>query len=127
MSTSRRSLTHPPTDFGSCLEFVVVGWEVLVHSPDRIHPLLTWVHGFGRARPSRVEGTGAYGAGLADRLRVAQVKVIEIDRPRRNIRRSPGKSDPIDAATVEAAKTALAADRTGTPKHRDGRVEAIAP
>jgi hypothetical protein len=49
--------------------------------------------------------------------------VIEIDRPDRKSRRFQGKSDPIDA--MAAAKTALAGDRTGTPKQRDGRIEAL--
>jgi hypothetical protein len=35
-----------------------------------------------------------------------------------------GKSDPIDA--IAAAKTALAGERTGTPKRRDGPIEARA-
>jgi transposase len=46
--------------------------------------------------------------------------VIEVDRPDRKTRRFQGKSDPIDA--IQAA---LASERTGTPKQRDGRVEAL--
>uniref|UniRef100_UPI002021FDA0 transposase n=1 Tax=Actinoplanes sp. M2I2 TaxID=1734444 RepID=UPI002021FDA0 len=68
-------------------------------------------------------GTGAYGAGLAHRLRIEQVDVIEIDRPDRKTRRFHGKSDPIDA--IAAAKAALAGERTGTPKRHDGQVEAV--
>ena len=70
-----------------------------------------------------VEGTGAYGAGLARLLRDRGVTVIEVDRPNRKTRRFQGKSDPIDA--IAAAKTALAGERTGTPKQRDGRIEAL--
>src|SRR5690606_21327917 len=51
------------------------------------------------------------------------VLVIEVDRPDRKTRRFQGKSDPIDA--VQAAKTALAGERTGVPKQRDGRIEAL--
>jgi transposase len=81
------------------------------------------MRGFGRLGRVGVEGTGAYGAGLARRLRDEQVDVIEIDRPDRKTRRFQGKSDPIDA--IQAAKTALAGERTGIPKQRDGRVEAL--
>ncbi|MGF6884428.1 transposase [Nocardia sp. GAS34] len=70
-----------------------------------------------------MEGTGAYGAGLARVLREHHIPVVEVDRPDRKTRRFQGKSDPIDA--LGAARTALAENRTGTPKQRDGRVEAL--
>ncbi|MGN9914763.1 IS110 family transposase [Phytohabitans sp. LJ34] len=85
--------------------------------------LLAWMRGHGHLGRVGVEGTGAYGAGLARRLRGEGVEVIEVDRPNRKMRRLQGKSDPIDA--IAAAKTALAGDRTGTPKQHDGRVEAL--
>lgn len=78
---------------------------------------------FGTVTVIGVEGTGAYGAGLARHLREQGMSLAEIDRPNRKTRRFQGKSDPIDA--IQAAKAALAADRTGTPKQRDGRVEAL--
>jgi transposase len=49
--------------------------------------------------------------------------MLEIDRPDRKTRRSAGKSDPIDAEA--AARAALAQVRTGIPKVRTGRVEAL--
>jgi transposase len=85
--------------------------------------LLAWMRGHGRLLRVGVEGTGAYGAGLARQLYEEQVEVIEVDRPDRKTRRLQGKSDPIDA--IAAAKTALAGQRTGIPKQRDGRVEAL--
>jgi transposase len=85
--------------------------------------LLAWMRGHGRLSRVGVEGTGAYGAGLARRLRGEDVEVIEVDRPDRKARRFQGKSDPLDA--IAAAKAALAGERTGTPKQRDGRVEAL--
>lgn len=85
--------------------------------------LLAWMRGHGQLLRVGVEGTGAYGAGLARRLQDQHVEVIEVDRPNRKTRRMQGKSDPIDA--IAAAKTALAGHRTGTPKQRDGRVEAL--
>jgi transposase len=85
--------------------------------------LLEWMRGFGAIAGVGVEGTGAYGAGLARHLAVAEVEVIEIDRPDRKTRRWQGKSDPVDAEA--AARAALAGRRTGTPKDRDGEVEAL--
>jgi transposase len=49
--------------------------------------------------------------------------VVEVDRPNRQARRTKGKSDPADA--VEAARAVLSGRATGTPKSRDGNVEAI--
>ena len=49
--------------------------------------------------------------------------MVEIDRPSRKTRRAAGKSDPIDAEA--AARAALGKVRTGTPKNRDGQVEAL--
>uniref|UniRef100_UPI00190F33A3 IS110 family transposase n=1 Tax=Actinomadura sp. K4S16 TaxID=1316147 RepID=UPI00190F33A3 len=85
--------------------------------------LLDWMRRFGQVGPVGVEGTGAYGAGLARLLRDQGVDVVEVDRPDRRTRRFQGKSDPIDA--VHAAKTALVGERTGVPERRDGRVEAL--
>jgi transposase len=85
--------------------------------------LLVWLRSFGTLVLIGVEGTGAYGAGLARFLRAAGVTMVEIDRPDRKTRRWQGKSDPVDAGA--AARAALAGRRTGTPKHRDGQVEAL--
>ena len=60
---------------------------------------------FGTLERVGVEGTGAYGAGLARFLRTMGVAVIEVGRPNRQARRAHGKSDSIDA--VEAARAAL--------------------
>jgi len=48
---------------------------------------------------------------------------VEVDRPDRRARRAKGKSDPLDA--YAAARAALSGAAAGTPKQRDGRVEAI--
>jgi transposase len=85
--------------------------------------LLAWLVGFGRLVLVGVEGTGAYGAGLARYLHAGGVALVEVDRPDRKTRRWQGKSDPVDAEA--AARAALGARATGTPKHRDGRVEAL--
>ncbi|MEV0056039.1 transposase [Saccharopolyspora shandongensis] len=76
-------------------------------------------------RPGAGRGRGhrSLGAGLARYLREHDVTVVEIDRPDRKARRWQGKSDLVDAEA--AARAALAERRTGTPKFRDGRVEAL--
>lgn len=86
--------------------------------------LQAWLqtHG-GQVVAVGVEGTGSYGAGLARHLTAASWVVIEVDRPDRKMRRNKGKTDAIDAY---AAAAAVASGRaTGTPKTRDGQVEAI--
>ncbi|WP_345475916.1 IS110 family transposase, partial [Actinoallomurus oryzae] len=85
--------------------------------------LLTWLQAFGHLVLVGIEGTGVYGAGLARYLSGQGIAMVEIDRPDRKARRWQGKSDPVDAEA--AARTALAAHRTGTPKQRDGKVEAL--
>jgi transposase len=85
--------------------------------------LLGWLRALGTLTLVGVEGTGVYGAGLARYLAGAGVPMVEIDRPDRKARRWQGKSDPVDAEA--AARAALAARRTATPKRRDGRVEAL--
>ncbi|RZU31547.1 IS110 family transposase [Blastococcus saxobsidens] len=85
--------------------------------------LLAWLRSFGTLLVVGIEGTGAYGAGLARHLRLEGVALLEIDRPDRKLRRLAGKSDPLDAEA--AARAALARARTGTPKDRSGQVEAL--
>ena len=85
--------------------------------------LLAWLRAFGTLLVVGVEGTGVYGAGLARQLAAEGVKMVEVDRPDRKARRFAGKSDPLDAEA--AARAALAQVRTGVPKQRDGRVEAL--
>ena len=79
--------------------------------------------GFGTVDRVGVEGTGAYGAGLARHLRGEGLVVIEVDRPNRQERRRNGKSDELDA--IEAARAALSGRASGIAKSADGDVEAI--
>lgn len=85
--------------------------------------LLTWLGGFGQLLLVGIEGTGVYGAGLAQHLQAAGVGLVEVDRPDRKGRRFAGKSDPLDAEA--AARAALAGVRTGQPKQRGGPVDAL--
>jgi len=84
--------------------------------------LLCWARSHGIVNCAGVEGTGAYGAGLARFLAEHAVTVFEIDRPNRQHRRRHGKSDPADAHA--AAKAVLAGD-AGFAKSTTGTVEAI--
>lgn len=70
-----------------------------------------------------VEGTNSYGAALSRRLAAAGYTVHEVLRPKRSVRRSDGKSDPIDA--IAAARSVLAGDGISTPKASDGWCEAL--
>ncbi len=85
--------------------------------------LLAWLRSHGRVDRVGVEGTGAYGAGLARHLHDKGVSVIEVPRPDRRLRRQRGKSDPIDAEA--AARAVLAGTATVKPKLANGSIEAI--
>ena len=84
---------------------------------------LGWLRGFGTVERAGIEGTGSYGAGLARYLRAEDVAVVEVNRPNRQLRRSHGKSDPVDA--VAAARAAQSGEASGEAKPRTGAVEAI--
>jgi hypothetical protein len=62
-----------------------------------------WLAKSGTVDRVGVEGTGAYGAGLARHLRGQGLVVIEVDRPNRQERRRNGKSDELDAIEADAA------------------------
>ncbi len=101
----------------------VLGVESFPTTPDGFTALHGWLCGFGSLDRVGVEGTGAYGAGLARFLCRVGVAVIEVDRPSRQARRRHGKSDTIDA--VEAARAALSGHARAVAKTADGNVEAI--
>ena len=79
--------------------------------------------GQGTVAKIGVEGTGTYGLGLQRVLQQAGLKVIEVNRPNRQLRRTRGKSDTVDAEA--AARAVLAGHATVVPKARDGIVESI--
>lgn len=85
--------------------------------------LLSWASGFGLVTRAGVEGTGCYGAGVAEFLRTAGVTVVEVTRAARSDRRHLGKNDPLDAQA--AAMVVLAGRATAAPKERSGIVESI--
>jgi transposase len=117
--------THKDTHTAAAVDAAgrVLGSAQFPATPAGYAALLAWLRGLGTVVLVGVEGTGSYGAGLAGYLRRQQVPTVEVDRPDRKTRRRQGKSDPVDAEA--AARAALSARATGTPKDRDGRVEAL--
>jgi len=101
----------------------VLGVESFATTPAGYGELCAWLETFGTVARVGVEGTGAYGAGLARHLRSRGLVVIEVDRPNRQERRRNGKSDELDA--IEAARAALSGRASGIAKSADGDVEAI--
>lgn len=85
--------------------------------------LLAWLNRHGTVVRVGVEGTGAYGAGLARFLAGREVEVVEVNRPNRQHRRRRGKSDTADAEA--AARAALNGDANAIPKAGDGQVEGL--
>ncbi len=92
-------------------------------SNDGYTDLLQWLQHNGDVKSVGVEGTGAYGAGLARHLLELGIEVLEVPRPDRRLRRQQGKSDPIDAEA--AARAVLAGTATVAPKFGTGPIEAV--
>jgi transposase len=117
--------THSDTHHAAVIDQVgrKIADASFVTSGSGYQALVEWARSHGQIQKVGVEGTGAYGAGLARHLRAAGFTVVEVDRPDRRTRRHQGKSDPVDAYAAAAA--ALSGTASGTPKTRDGRVEAI--
>jgi len=117
--------THLHVHVAAALDGIggVLGVESFATTPAGYAELLGWMSSFGPLAKVGVEGTGAYGAGLARYLQRHGVVVIEVDRANRQARRQQGKSDPLDA--VEAARAAQSGRARGLAKTRDGNVEAI--
>jgi transposase len=117
--------THLDTHVAAALDGNggVLGVESFATTTAGFAELHAWLAAHGPLDRVGVEGTGAYGAGLAHFLRVVGVAVIEVGRPNRQARRAHGKSDTVDA--VEAARAALSGRARGVAKTADGNVEAI--
>ncbi len=101
----------------------VLGVESFPTTAAGFEELTEWLESFGPLERVGVEGTGAYGAGLARHLRRQGVEVIEVDRPNRQLRRMQGKSDTVDA--VEAGRAVLSGRASGIAKTADGNTEAM--
>jgi transposase len=92
-------------------------------NPTGYQSLLDWLSSFGVVYKVGVEGTGAYGAGLARHLQADGVIVVEVNRPNRQTRRRKGKSDPTDAEA--AARAVLSGEASLIPKDTTAETEAV--
>jgi len=101
----------------------ILGTESFPASLVGYRSLLRWLRRHGAVASVGVEGTGAYGAGLARHLTQEGVVVVEVNRPDRQRRRQRGKSDTVDAEA--AARAALNGEATAAPKAGDGPVESV--
>jgi len=85
--------------------------------------LFRWASSFGTIASAGVEGTGTYGAGLCRMLTDNGIKVLEVNRPDRTMRRLQGKSDPTDAES--AARSVLSGQSKAIPKLQSAACEAM--
>ena len=102
---------------------VELGVESFLTTPAGFRAALRWLLRFGEVERIGVEGTGSYGAGLTRFFQAQAIEIVEVSCPNRQLRRSHGKSDSVDA--VAAAKAVLSGSAVTKPKSRDGNVEAI--
>jgi transposase len=117
--------THLDVHVAAALDGVggLLGVEVFPADAKGYRALHRWLASFGEVVLVGVEGTGSYGAGLTRHLHRQGVKVVEVDRPNRQVRRRRGKSDPSDA--IAAARAAMSGDASVEAKTRTGNVETI--
>jgi hypothetical protein len=101
----------------------LLGVESFPTTADGHRALSSWMSAFGTIERVGIEGTGAYGAGVARHFIAAEVAVIEVDRPNRQTRRQRGKSDQLDA--IEAARGTLSGRCAGRAKSGDSHAEAL--
>ena len=86
--------------------------------------MVAWLRSRGRLVRVGVEGTGSYGAGLARYLAEANIEVVEVNRPNRQLRRQRGgKTDTVDAEA--AARASASGQATSVPKSGVGPVECL--
>ena len=83
--------------------------------------LLRFLASFGDLEAVGVEGTGSYGSGLARYLTDEGVRVVEVNRPNRQVRRAHGKTDTV--AAITAARAVISGQARVQPKTHDGSVE----
>ena len=117
--------THEDVHVGAVIDATgrLLGTKSYPTTPIGLRGMVRWMAGQGTVAKVGVEGTGTYGLGLQRVLQQAGVQVIEVNRPNRQLRRTRGKSDTVDAEA--AARAVLAGHATVVPKSRDGIVESI--
>ena len=101
----------------------VLGIETFDTTATGCRQLLEMAARARRDQPRRCRGHRVLRRRPVPALTRAGIRVVEVDRPNRQVRRREGKSDPVDA--VVAARAALSGQALGHPKSRDGDVEAI--
>lgn len=117
--------THLEVHVAAVIDHIgrILATESFSASPKGYQRLLAWMRSHGELCCVGVEGTGAYGAGLARHLAQNGVEVIEVNRPDRQRRRRRGKSDTTDAEA--AARAVLSGEAAVIPKTADGQVEGL--
>jgi hypothetical protein len=109
--------THKDTHTAAVLDVRtggVLARATVAADPDGYAQLSALAEQHSGLRAWAMEGSGGFGAGLARHLAEQAELVIELDRPKRPVRRAGAKSDPIDAE--RAARDALARTRLAQPK-----------
>lgn len=117
--------THKYVHVAAVLDTTAGLQSTLSVSADRngFERLLAWAGSFGRIIAFGIEGTGSYGASLTSFVRQHDIRVIEVSRPDRRLRRLNGKSDTLDAEN--AARAVLSGAATATPKAASGTAEMV--
>lgn len=117
--------THKDNHVAAALDPLggILGTETFPATRKGYTALLAWLRSFGTIVAVGVEGAGSRGAGLARFLAIAEITVLEINRPDRQARRRHGKNDTVDA--IAAALAVLSGDATSIPKSAGGNVESI--
>jgi transposase len=117
--------THQDVHVGAVIDATgrLLGTRAYPTTPIGLRGMARWMTGQGTVAMVGVEGTGTYGLGLQRVLQQAGVQVVEVNRPNRQLRRTRGESDTVDAEA--AARAVLAGHATVVPKARDGIVESI--
>jgi transposase len=116
--------THKDTHTAAVVTAITGGEEASETVPanrDGYESLIELADSYADAsdRAWAIEGTGSYGAGLAEFLSARGEWVIEIDRPSRPAQRNGAKSDSLDA--VRAAREALGREKWAEPRARNER------
>ena len=118
--------THRDTHVAAVVDGAgrVLGSESFAAEATGYEQMVAWLESKGGLVRVGVEGTGSYGAGLARHLLGADIDVVEVNRPNRQLRRQRGgKTDSVDAEA--AARAAASGQATAVPKSGDGPVECL--
>jgi transposase len=99
--------THLDVHVAACVDVAgrIIATTLVPANRTGYSTMLRWARRRGEVVRFGIEGTGAYGAGLARHVAMAGIEVLDVGRPDRQLRRRRGKSDTIDAEA--AARAAL--------------------